>query len=506
MKPRPILTFLALLACTSAGVGAGWYLRGRNEQSSSQTSESASARTIREAAAQAQTQRAAGLMNTASSGNTAPPAPFKDLSEILALISGVDDMDELGALAMLDALPRLLATDTATTKAMLDALLESDADEETRTISATCLLMRWMLESPEAAVGYSLAHPALLEDAEELQMMGIAYVAKRNPQGAKALAALLPEEQRSEMNLDQMLAGLSAMNDPAAALQSATEGKLDNNLISGLAGMWASRDPAAAAAWVAGHQSSLPAHVYSKIAERYARKDLKAATAWATTLPEGELRNQAMDSIKDHIVESAESPAAAEPMLAQFSPADANLTRLNLWQRAWGDAEQGSPERAAALQNFTRMVQESSGVPGQGSPISAVAEVAHGLAITDPAGAGAWLMSLPQPVRGPGISRVVDEWADKDAPAASEWVSKLPAGPERVQATISLADKISDDDPERAVAWVQTLPDKADAETRTREIYHSWLGREPAAALAALQKLPEADQQRILSPSAGDAK
>lgn len=502
MKARPVLLISAFAVCTAAGVGTGWYLRGRNEQSSTQTA--ASARSIREAAVQAQSQRSAGLVNAASSGNAAPPVPFRDLGEILSVVSGLDDMDELGALSLLDALPRLLATDTATTKALLDALLESDADEETRTIAATCLLMRWMIESPEAAMGYSLAHPGLMEDAEELQMMGIAYVAKRNPQAAKTLAALLPEEQRGALELDKMLAGMSAMSDPAAALQSAADGQLDESLIPGLAGIWASRDPAAAAAWVAGHQGKLPAYAYSKIAERYARKDLKAATAWAAALPEGELRTQAMRGVEDRILETAESPTEAEPMLAQLSAGDANAIRLNLWQQAWRKAGPDTPERDEALQNFTRMVHESRSISSQQHTPEAVALLAIGLSATDPAGAAQWLMSLPPEARSTGVSRVVGEWAEKDAPAASEWVSTLPAGPERVQATISLAEKISDADPERAVAWVQTLPDKADAESRTRQIYHSWLGREPAAALAALQKLPAADQQRILAPSVGE--
>ena len=90
--------------------------------------------------------------------------PLTSLKEILALLGPDGSIeDEAGAgIAMMELMPRLMLTDVATVRAMLEELSGTEGiSAEGHKILSMGLMFRWMTVRPEEAIGYSLAHPAL---------------------------------------------------------------------------------------------------------------------------------------------------------------------------------------------------------------------------------------------------------------------------------------------------------------------------------------------------------
>ncbi|MCB1096646.1 MAG: sigma-70 family RNA polymerase sigma factor [Verrucomicrobiae bacterium] len=95
-------------------------------------------------------------------------------------------------------------------------------------------------------------------------------------------------------------------------------------------------------------------------------------------------------------------------------------------------------------------------------PSEARAEAARGFsrawAGSDPAGAAAWALKLPEgQVREDAISSLSWTWTANDAPAASEWIASLPEGSDRDRGAQALATGIASSLPEEAWQWAISI-------------------------------------------------
>ena len=82
--------------------------------------------------------------------------------------------------------------------------------------------------------------------------------------------------------------------------------------------------------------------------------------------------------------------------------------------------------------------------------------------------------------------RVAMQWANQDARAAGEWLTKQPQGPELDDARRTFASIVSQRDPAAAMDWARSIQDEDQRTQSVSNIYQMWRGKDSKAADAAL--------------------
>lgn len=230
------------------------------------------------------------------------------------------------------------------------------------------------------------------------------YRAGIEAEAAQALANLPPESERKSG--DARPRGLEDQMSPQQAIEARKRGDLAR-LSDAAAGI--------ASNWAAG--------------------DLAGALAWSQALPEGLLRNEA--------VNGALAGAADTDPAAAFS--------------AYLGQSAAKSETAAAI-------FEAWGA-------------------TDPAGASVRINAIREaPAREAAIEGFVAGWADADSAAASAWATGLPAGAERDAALTQIVAVTADTEPEAAWDYASGIADSARRDASLAEAFGSLLAEDPAAA------------------------
>ena len=115
---------------------------------------------------------------------------------------------------------------------------------------------------------------------------------------------------------------------------------------------------------------------------------------------------------------------------------------------------------------------------------------------------------LRDPVPAPAVcNTIISDWANRDAPAASEWIAALPAGPNRDGAIQGLLGYLTNDyyqpDYPAALAWSLALTDPAERLKAAEAIFLQ--PRSPAdtaelrATLTQTTALPETARLALLA-------
>ena len=224
-------------------------------------------------------------------------------------------------------------TDSAALLAAIEQALAS-TNLETREFAFTNLLPALMLADPRAAA--RLAETNTLADAHEALLQQVAKLwAARDAAAALGWAAGLPNEGERERTLTDVCLQVAEANPAQAALmrESYLSASQSFDALEDLAQKWAEKDLAAALAWIAGHPQDARrdqligrvAFVQAQTAPReaaqwvvedmtpgdpqieaavsvlyqWARQDAAAALAWAESFPPGDLRDRAINEVKN---------------------------------------------------------------------------------------------------------------------------------------------------------------------------------------------------------------
>ena len=181
------------------------------------------------------------------------------------------------------------------------------------------------------------------------------------------------------------------------------------------------------------------------------------AARWSESLPDGDLKGAALDTVAHRFTNS--DPEAAAQWVEQFA--------------------------------------------GQAYADRAIEEVGDEWAERDPASAVNWLETI-QEGRGQsmGLHSAFGEWAQRDPVAAGERISAMERSPQRDAAIGGFSRRISYDDPGAAIEWANSI---ADESSRTRALTHAGqqlFRRDRAAAEAWIGSsgLPAEAQQAVLNP------
>jgi hypothetical protein len=134
--------------------------------------------------------------------------------------------------------------------------------------------------------------------------------------------------------------------------------------------------------------------------------------------------------------------------------------------------------------------------PDEGSASADIAVViASAQARNDPAGAAAWLDSLPAKLEtDKAIGPIVQTWIGRDAAAAARWVEAQPAGTRRDAALNAYTLAATELDPAAAGEWAASIADPASRTQAAEFVFRELNRRDPPAARAFLRSLPNADK------------
>ena len=280
--------------------------------------------------------------------------------------------------------------------------------------------------------------------------------------GALAHAETLEGRDKTRF-LQSALPGWASKNPDAAIawLNTMAEGeekeRYRGSLVSGLA----DRDIGLATSYVLarGAAGDKEADEYIEtIAMEQLRKNGPAASVlWGESLPEGPLKNEALEEIADAYVQRDPAAAAA-------------------WAEKYATANTGA---------------------------GIVEEIGEEWAQRDPKAAVTWLNGLPDgPAKSEGTFSALREWTRRDPTAASEYLAVLPASASKDSAVSGFARSLAREDPESAIIWAKTITNETSRVQTLTQAGQAWFRRDPAAATTWLQsaQLPAATQQAILNP------
>jgi hypothetical protein len=121
--------------------------------------------------------------------------------------------------------------------------------------------------------------------------------------------------------------------------------------------------------------------------------------------------------------------------------------------------------------------------------------IASAKAEDDPAGAAAWLDSLPADLNTQNaIAPLVQRWVGRDAGAAARWVETQPAGERRDAALKAYSVAATELDPAAAGEWAAAIADPTTRAQAAEAVFREMNRRDPPAARAFLRSLPETDK------------
>ncbi len=283
------------------------------------------------------------------------------------------------------------------------------------------------------------------------------------------------------------------MIDGQAAVEHATKSE-DRDLSYTMAG-WASIYPEAAIA----HLNNLPEedkryyhHLQEALVSGMADNDTARATDYVLQLAnEGDERaNRLFGVVTREVVHTVGIDEAAR------------------WSESLPDGELKGAALDSVAHRFTNRDPEAAAqwveqFVGQSFADRAIEEVGDEWAERDPASAVNWLETLSEG-RGQsmGLHSAFGEWAQRDPVAAGERISNMQRSPQRDAAISGYSRRISYTDPGAAIEWANSI---AEESSRVRALTHAGQqltrrDRAAAEAWVASSGLPPEAQQAVLNP------
>lgn len=488
---------LLFLLAAAVSFAAGWYLRPSESQETG-----GEGRVIVQQGDQGAPPPAAHSVNNALTGDPPVPIrPLESLEELLDVVQEIEMLGPVGAASAVQILPRLMITDLPTIRRLVDELAahEHNRRREVYTAAHVALMFRWLTLQPAEAVGFSLANPHLLGDADELNQFGLLYLARTRPDAVKTLLPLLPENDRQEIS--GFLTLMESVSNPAAILTDEEKRRsLGGRNAEILTKAWFRKDPDAALQWVMALPDSERAEYSPQMFEQWYGRDPNAAVAWYRSLPDGPEKATTTAFMARAFGSSSATREELESNLAPLPSEIADPVRLDwLSRNSWKSDAKLKPDELA--NELSAIVGRNPSVAGAAT--EAASSVASAYVREERISDGVdWAMSLPhEGPRSSAVARMVSEWAVRDPAAASEWLADLPAGETRDAGVVALVNRISSDDPEAASIWARSIGNDSVRRENTKLAFRRWMEQDPFAAVQALSEVPAEDRAQMFPKS-----
>jgi hypothetical protein len=328
----------------------------------------------------------------------------------------------------------------------------SEADQKSRF---SALLRRWAELDGNGAFAYV---NSLAEGATKKQ--GIAVLlevfARSNPQFLALLAqmALTMTNSESSTELIRGLAGIWSQTDVQSAFAWASqlpEGQDRTDALVTIRSQWAAQDPKAVSAQISQlPQDSSTAALIATVAAHWGASDPAQAIEWANGLPESQ-KTLAMSNLLGAWAQS--NPTSAADYAVQLPPGEMQNQAVRSVVSSWAGQ---NPEQVAA-----------------------------------------WVVQFPAgDLRDQGISEAVNAWNNLDPDGVKNWALNLPAGTIRDIALKNFAEDITPSTPEQAAEIVASIGDSYEQAQAMEPLLRSWAETDPQSARDWLAHLNIAEGQK----------
>ena len=350
------------------------------------------------------------------------------------------------------------------------------------------VIRTWAESDPQAALKAALS---MTDSGSRSQAMSSAVASWARADFAGALQyAIAVEDSTLRSDVFRAMSGSTPGNRQellSAMIEHMPVGDNYQNAVSNLFSSWARENPADAAAAAAqippGRALSRAA---SQIASEWAQTGARdQVMAWAQQLPEGEARNNALESLFSNW--SSRDPQQALSALGALSAADRPAAVRSLaegWSR----------------KNPEAVVQWAGTLPEANERNDVMRSALSQWAESSPELAAAYVQRLSGDQGGAAMQAVVDRWASKDAQAAGDWLSRQPASAAKDSAISSLTRRVASEDPAAAIGWAGTIADPKARDRQIEQLARDWMRQDATAARQwiSTSQLPQDVRERLI--------
>lgn len=261
---------------------------------------------------------------------------------------------------------------------------------------------------------------------------------------------------------------------------------------------WASQDKDAAKAYLDEVKDERQKGFLTfGLIDGWAKSDLKGASTYVETLPQGPGRGFYVDLLAEkHLQQGGVEGAVAWVQGIDGSEANARY-KQQAFEKVLEEASRTDLTSALKLAEANLKEPYASG---------GIEEVVQRYAEQDPKAALTWVMAKTEgEAQSKGVETVFDRWARSDPAAAGEWLNNTPNDGTYDSARSAYAERIAREDPQSAITWAGTIQDsKTKVETLT-EVAQRWMRTDAEAARAwvAASDLPEEAKKAVTEPRRG---
>lgn len=282
----------------------------------------------------------------------------------------------------------------------------------------------------------------------------------------------------------------SLQGDPRIMFDALVEhvppGTIFQDAVSTLLRRWARNDPRQAAL-AAG---KLPASetlswTVCAILDQWAAApaDRQQVLDWTLKLPEGETREEALETVFRKWGE--QDPRMAQQLLA--SKAGTSKEAFHGLAAGWSRVNAAEAARWAIS------------LPEESVPTTALGGAISSWSYSSPDDVASFIQTAPAKFRPAMTAELVKSWSSRNSEAAAAWIKRQPAGPSKDAAICAISDNIDDEDPETALAWVRSISNQEDRLELSQNILRTWLKNDPSRAKAwiAAASLPAEVRKKL---------
>jgi len=357
----------------------------------------------------------------------------------------------------------------------------------------------WADGSPEACAKWVAVSMPKCGDRSYVMQYAIGRWVMRNPREALAWAGGLREEQGRDGALLAVFKSWASLDPESAAKELSLVKDFDSrNLAEGaIAYCWARKDVRAATAW-AWNLSKDSGYDYalSNIARVLYETDKAGGSEWVRSFPAGYTNNPTLCSLAAFLT-GRDSGQAVSRLAERIPGGPGPAPELQMQISRWAAKDPGGATAWAAH------------LPDERGREQALCTIACVLASVDPVAAAKVAESMPAgTMKNSAVSKVASAWASTDSIKAAEWAKQLPqdgtsqSAQEAVTSVTAPAEnagtaqvsipEILNQDLSVAVGLAEQLPDGKQRDAVMHSIALRWAEADPAAAAAwVIQEMPD---------------
>jgi hypothetical protein len=339
---------------------------------------------------------------------------------------------------------------------------------------------------PETALARIMAAPNH-QAREKAATWIVPALARKDPLRASVFLSANQKLLRYD-HLFRTVAQTFAQSSPHQAIawaNSLTDRRLREQAVSFAWIGWVETDPAAAALDLQKEPEVLKnAQVISSLARHWSRSDINATFKWIESLPEPRIRNEAYNAIEFPAAKLA--PDRALELLIQLPSDDArNQLAEKIGQQL-------------ARDNIDEALAWAAKLPADKGRANAFDSILSLWSNTDPSAAARYLATQPTSKQHTDfLARAMRQWSENDPDSANRFLQTLPPGAERDAATAGIVQSVDDPNSATALELFRSIEDKQLAATVADRFIASLVRSDPDAAFRLASEMPADAQPKL---------